>query len=490
MAVCDRKSLIVATTGTCDLNHIKTSKNQKPKSEFKMAVLPTCMILFLLSNFGNSFLNCGKWQPNAKLDIRLLRLSSSPEGKIFQFQGKSPPPELARLFGISVEEKEKRSLGRKKIAKVLEKVNKSQLPAKPSNPPQQPPPTIKREKRDKRAKKILVDEESVLDLEKDVLQKYGSSAFKDALVDDDDDDDWGAEDGGVGKRKRTAKFEGFGGRAVVGSLQRDVESSMADSNEAEKVVPRMGRGKSSEVAETFSKPSIFSRLKRTSARAIPDDDEITGVRGMDEGQVLARSPPRGKNAASYGDTSAFTYPDDDDVDVDLYDDDKDDVEDKVRSAKETILRSGPLNAPSGYRLRPPREATPAEKQLAAKKEAAKLKIAEEKQTRRDLKRKEEKNEFFEFTFNTTSPTDDAMELLKVFSTKSFESVGVTNPTVLRNLGRMGAYNPTRVQELAIPLLTGSRDVLMQAQTGSGKTLAFLLPLVGVLDPSLRKVRKQ
>ena len=67
-------------------------------------------------------------------------------------------------------------------------------------------------------------------------------------------------------------------------------------------------------------------------------------------------------------------------------------------------------------------------------------------------------------------------------------MGLSDATVLRNLKEMKIINPTKIQELAIPALMSGRDVIIQAQTGSGKTLAFLLPLLGVVDPNISKVR--
>lgn len=41
----------------------------------------------------------------------------------------------------------------------------------------------------------------------------------------------------------------------------------------------------------------------------------------------------------------------------------------------------------------------------------------------------------------------------------------------------GFARPTPVQAMAIPLLTGNKDVVVEAVTGSGKTLSFLIPVV-------------
>jgi ATP-dependent RNA helicase DeaD len=49
--------------------------------------------------------------------------------------------------------------------------------------------------------------------------------------------------------------------------------------------------------------------------------------------------------------------------------------------------------------------------------------------------------------------------------------------VLRALSALGYEEPTPIQQEAIPLLVGGRDVLGQAATGTGKTAAFALPII-------------
>jgi ATP-dependent RNA helicase DeaD len=56
------------------------------------------------------------------------------------------------------------------------------------------------------------------------------------------------------------------------------------------------------------------------------------------------------------------------------------------------------------------------------------------------------------------------------------------------LVEMGIRTPTAIQERAIPLLLGGRDLVGQAQTGSGKTLAFGLPLMERCDGQQRQVQ--
>lgn len=60
--------------------------------------------------------------------------------------------------------------------------------------------------------------------------------------------------------------------------------------------------------------------------------------------------------------------------------------------------------------------------------------------------------------------------------------------VMENLSSMRIFNPTRIQEKAVPALLEGRDAVIHAQTGSGKTLAFLLPLLGIVDPSKNRVQ--
>lgn len=49
--------------------------------------------------------------------------------------------------------------------------------------------------------------------------------------------------------------------------------------------------------------------------------------------------------------------------------------------------------------------------------------------------------------------------------------------ILDAIGAMGFTKTTPVQQAAIPLFMGNKDVVVEAVTGSGKTLAFLIPIV-------------
>lgn len=62
-----------------------------------------------------------------------------------------------------------------------------------------------------------------------------------------------------------------------------------------------------------------------------------------------------------------------------------------------------------------------------------------------------------------------------------------NPALLAALPA-SLHTPTRIQQLAIPVILAGQDLLALAQTGSGKTLAFGLPLLQRLDPTSRLVQ--
>lgn len=70
----------------------------------------------------------------------------------------------------------------------------------------------------------------------------------------------------------------------------------------------------------------------------------------------------------------------------------------------------------------------------------------------------------------------------------FTQLGL-NDDLLRGISEIGFQNPTPVQELVIPnALQTESDLLVLAQTGTGKTAAFGLPLLQLIDPSVRGVQ--
>jgi ATP-dependent RNA helicase DeaD len=68
---------------------------------------------------------------------------------------------------------------------------------------------------------------------------------------------------------------------------------------------------------------------------------------------------------------------------------------------------------------------------------------------------------------------------------SFESLGI-GEELLKSITSLGFTEPTPIQQKAIPvLLAGTKDFVGLASTGTGKTAAFGLPLLQLVDPSLR-----
>ena len=60
--------------------------------------------------------------------------------------------------------------------------------------------------------------------------------------------------------------------------------------------------------------------------------------------------------------------------------------------------------------------------------------------------------------------------------------------IKRAVADMGFVKLTPIQEQAIPALLTGRDVIGQAQTGTGKTAAFGLPILQMVDPSVKSLQ--
>lgn len=55
-------------------------------------------------------------------------------------------------------------------------------------------------------------------------------------------------------------------------------------------------------------------------------------------------------------------------------------------------------------------------------------------------------------------------------------------SIINKLRSYGVAKPTPIQEKAIPIVMGGKDVIAQAQTGTGKTFAFILPILEKINP--------
>jgi ATP-dependent RNA helicase DDX1 len=68
---------------------------------------------------------------------------------------------------------------------------------------------------------------------------------------------------------------------------------------------------------------------------------------------------------------------------------------------------------------------------------------------------------------------------------AFEELGLA-PEILRAVDEMDWLLPSPIQDEAIPLILGGGDVMAAAETGSGKTGAFGIPVVQVVQETLRE----
>jgi ATP-dependent RNA helicase DeaD len=62
---------------------------------------------------------------------------------------------------------------------------------------------------------------------------------------------------------------------------------------------------------------------------------------------------------------------------------------------------------------------------------------------------------------------------------TFEALGLDESTT-QTCERVGYTTPTDIQQMTIPLVLGTQDVIGQAKTGTGKTAAFALPMIQTL----------
>lgn len=77
----------------------------------------------------------------------------------------------------------------------------------------------------------------------------------------------------------------------------------------------------------------------------------------------------------------------------------------------------------------------------------------------------------------------------VFTGLPMNSIGLHPHLVKTMADLMGITELTNVQQRAVPVALGGRDILVRSQTGSGKTLAYALPLVHQLQEIRPKVTR-
>ncbi|XP_026670793.1 probable ATP-dependent RNA helicase DDX56 [Ceratina calcarata] len=62
--------------------------------------------------------------------------------------------------------------------------------------------------------------------------------------------------------------------------------------------------------------------------------------------------------------------------------------------------------------------------------------------------------------------------------------------ILKAIAKLGWFEPTLIQEKAIPLMLDGKDILIRARTGSGKTAAFAIPLIQKILSNKRTQKTQ
>jgi ATP-dependent RNA helicase DeaD len=70
---------------------------------------------------------------------------------------------------------------------------------------------------------------------------------------------------------------------------------------------------------------------------------------------------------------------------------------------------------------------------------------------------------------------------------SFDELHLS-PEVMKGIAEMGWETPTPIQAQAMGFILDGRDVIAQAQTGTGKTAAYGIPMIELIDPTLKSVQ--
>jgi len=330
--------------------------------------------------------------------------------------------------------------------------------------------------------KSSIDRDDNLDtLEKQLLGKYGSNAFKEALLIEEQE----SEKEFIIEKKSNKRFEGFNPTSkgnnnrlndkIVGSKDKISKNELLNDNLEIKVVDTLNR-----LRPNKNDDDINNSNNNTNTNTIADSSLLK--------RLSARIKKVPSKKVEVEDNNDFSE------DTDIYESIEnekktkitinDDYEGNEEDKEYEEPRSGALNAIGGFRLRKPVPLTAEQIQKEEDKNRKLLQKEEEQKLKRKAKREEEKSQFFPFNFDDD---EDSTDNDKIFTTKTFEEIGVTNPLILNNLQKMGIFNPTKIQEKAVPSLKNN-NVVMHAQTGSGKTLAYLLPLLDIIDPSSKRVQ--
>jgi superfamily II DNA/RNA helicase len=87
------------------------------------------------------------------------------------------------------------------------------------------------------------------------------------------------------------------------------------------------------------------------------------------------------------------------------------------------------------------------------------------------------------TTTTKAKVTNAEGVVKIDETaKLFKDLQITK--TLDKLAILNLTIPTKIQQLAIPLILQNKDLIAISPTGSGKTLAFLVPLLEIIGDNM------
>lgn len=418
------------------------------------------LTLFLLLS-DNFIINCAlQLQINRKMVFyhnryALLAVNGNIRdvGGVYEFVGSSngPPPELKKLLGIRDDDDSKKKTFKKnkdnktptKSTLLKSKINFETLEKKDYISPKS---VISRSKTSE------VSGDSIDDLERQVLSKYGSNEYQAPKEWEGDDNKMQRDDSSRSKKKFEGVFKSTKNEIKINEKQQVDESKSAPGRMA------FGFGRDAGTTITQSSKESIAASSSTASR----DSKLRNLQKIEEL---------------------------DDEEESYLEDVLEEEEDEVDPSATRRLAMATEAAPA-FRLRPPPPLSPEESARLAKKAvdmAAKELLQVEKRKQKKLL---EGSKFVPFSFESGSSDgkSSATGFECIFASKTFLDIGVTDPILLRNLDEMGMFHPTKIQEVAVPALLAGKDVVMQAHTGSGKTMAFLLPLRNVIDPSVRKVQ--
>lgn len=423
------------------------------------------------------------------------------ESGIYQFTGSSPPPELAKLFGIQTEKRKRpnfKKSGMKAKAQAIDRAidKKSSID---TNTMQVDQPEVV----NKKIKKNRNTEESLDDLERQLISKYGS------MQDVEDPDYFDEEDEQEQKKKSKkaalqdliARNNGYVLGAKMLANQDPSSETLSKESKAvkskalpidrairpDKVLENFNKLKSSFDNQGTSKPKMSlldraaKKLKTPSISQIPFVDEEDD---LDEDINAEEETEKEDEEGVYSDDEVMQFVREIKSDKARWTKMPETAETNEPNAAKDLNRVPQPQSEVSYRFRkPPASLIQLEKdQLVAKEQKRKQEeeIKAERTKQAKLKAKEEsKTEFHVFDFDDSDGNNsDIDDGETIFSKTSFESIGISNSLLLKNIEEMGIFVPTKIQEKIIPILLNKKSssnmtrsmAVMQAMTGSGATI--------------------